>query len=133
MCTFTYKNPELQIADRDIIVYKNVIDLYPRNILDYIRNGFSWIKPIAFESFTKHFHYKPNKVYTTQLDNFILDGITGKYHSREGFYSYERKTYDSNVKCIIPKGAYYYRAIDNSTALIIYHSNKIKIVGLIDD
>lgn len=97
-----------------------------------MRNKFSWNKPLYFLSIIRHFYYKPNKVYTTQLGEFIPNKIVKIYTSWRGFYSYEKRTFYSNVKCIIPKGANYYRAFDLHENCIIYTSNKIKIVGLIE-
>lgn len=126
MCTITDKAPELQIADKDITVYKDVY-IVKSNIIDRI---FKKREKYRFVSNTRRFIYEQNKVYTTILDDFLCSKHYSYYESGRGFYSFKYPV-SANVKCIIPKGAHYYVAEDIVNDKIIYHSDKIKIIGLI--
>lgn len=116
----TLEKPKLQIADEDIVVYKCVEIRYKRILFGLVR------KVNYYSSLFQLFKYLPNKIYNTELDEFSSNSLK-RYFSRRGFYSYENREH-GNVKCIIPKGAKYYRCVEVFTNEVIYHSDKIKIV-----
>lgn len=130
MCTVTNKAPELQVANEDIVVYKCVKLPKFKIFSKLFKRG------LTFKSILTPFIYKQNEVYTTSLDPFILQERRDNlllWISQRGFYSFESKNLITNVECIIPKGAYYYKAFDLGMCETIYHSNKIKIVDIIRD
>lgn len=128
MCTVTYDNPVLQIAKKDILVYKQVFIIYkPKTWVDKIL--FRKKKVDHYKSSVEGFEYLPNKVYKTKLDPF-KEEEDNLYYSGRGFYSYASRSrlyVNNNVKCIIPKGSKYYIALDGLD--YIYHSDQIKIIG----
>ena len=79
---------------------------------------------------TYSFKYKLGRIYNTQLDSFHKDRF-GDYCSGRGFYAYADDL-TANAICIIPKGAKYYKARDLVQGRIIYHSNQIKIISVLD-
>lgn len=124
MCTWTDKEPKLEVAKKDIVVFKSVY-------IDRRSYFFGLIKRLRYIGEIKHFKYKPNKVYKTTLDPFTLHITRVFWISGRGFYSYSSKRF-GNVKCIIPKGSHYYKCRDRKIpSQIIYHSDKIKILSQI--
>lgn len=122
MCVTVLYEPELQVAEEDIVVYKTV-RLYNQDenlVLSYV----------------KLYEYILGKVYTTDLVPFREYCYYSYYtfYSGRGFYSW-KDPYGYNcgtlVKCIIPKGSKYYLVTDITTRKDIYVSNKIKIVSLV--
>ena len=102
-----------RLAKRDIICYKNVrADLRPEFDYNYT------------------FKYELNTLFDDSKEIDILE-ITNGFESdiiNKGFHSYIKKPYSLytiTVKCIIPKGAYYYK---NKSE---YVSDKIKIIEIL--
>lgn len=123
MCTYTKRKPKLMVADKDIVTYKYV-SIRRKSYL------FGLIKVIKkYTGIFSHFEYEPNKTYTTTLDPFREGIDEEEWKSGSGFYSYASKNTCRNVKCIIPKGSHYYKCKDTYDHLMIYHSDKIKLVS----
>lgn len=125
MCTISLKNPELQIAEEDIVVYK-----YIHPVWNKVKDEYVYMSDI------KSFVYEIGKVYETELEPFkrILNcAMCGDlYKSGKGFYSYKEFISERcNAKFIIPKGAKYYLCENEIYNIFIYHSDKIKLVELI--
>ena len=130
MCLFTYfLKPK--IADKDIVCYKLVVR--------------TKIKGVYKSSF-QGFEYIIRQLYTNNLDIRFADKVIknlcpsyphlGIYAVEEGmFHSYENHLYPvilsplpncALLKCIIPKGAYYFEGyFDESPS---YASSQIKIL-----
>ena len=117
---------EPKIADKDIICYKLVKRTKTKGI---------------YESSFQGFEYVIRQLYTNNLDiRFANKSIkryfyTGFYKIEEGmFHSYANCSHSALnhaldefiVKCIIPKGAYYYKG--NYGGLTSYASSQIKIL-----
>lgn len=128
MCTITRERPKLQVATKDIEVYK---------IGKYIKK--KWFKLFSksyFESPIRNFKYKRGKIYKVKLRPFTRVVLSDKWSSGPGFYSYATKSFipccTSYIvaKFIIPKGSKYYLAedIDNGW---VYTSNQIKFIDII--
>jgi len=121
MCELALQPPTLKVADKDIVVYKQVRRIEKKLF------GFPISKKIY--SLVYGYSYKKNKVYTTKLDEFKYDDSLGAFYSCSGFYSYSSKRFtDSNAQFIIPKGAKYYLIRDLGGHIDVYISNKIKYV-----
>lgn len=126
MCTYTTEKPKLQIADKDIVVYKLVnieyesipfLHFFTRNVIS------------LYISLYHRKIYKPNTTYRTYLNDFVYSYNHGKYSSSCGFYSFKDKKL-ANVKCIIPKGSMYYLCFDeDNERRWVYCSDQIKIVS----
>ena len=120
-----------KIADKDIICYKLVKRTNVKGI---------------YESIFQKFEYTIKKLYTNNISieysnsvmkHFKIQDIEGRdYYIEEGmFHSYENHLYPvilsplpncALLKCIIPKGAYYYEGyFDDSPS---YASSQIKIL-----
>ena len=121
---------EPKIADKDIICYKIVEKTKIKGI---------------YTSYFQEFEYIIRQLYTNNLDIKFVDRIIkklcpsypyyGVYAIEEGmFHSYvsslhakiNRGPSEFIVKCIIPKGAYYYTGYYN--LFINYASSQIKIL-----
>ena len=123
MCLITGKL-EHKIADKDIVCYKMVTK--------------SRIKGVYISEY-RRFKYKKEKLYTNNIDiknsEIVLKTISpliGVYsilgfmfHSYQSPYKYSLRA-DTLVKCIIPKGAYYFEGGHNG--LRGYASSQIKIL-----
>ena len=124
MCIVSTEKPELQIAERDITVYKCT------HKMKTVRYGlFKLKKKIFINSLIYDFVYRQDKVYETKLDEFEPHTSIrlNRYMSGRGFYSWKTSKY-ANVKCIIPKGAKYYCVYNSVENRIVYISDKIKVV-----
>lgn len=125
MCTYSRTKPELQTADKDIVVYKQVQNFEYKKFL-----FFNILK--SCKSFIRYFTYKKNKIYETKLEEFSI--IVNYFVSGKGFYSYKERKPNiytfTNAKFIIPKGSKYY-LVETMNGVYIYHSNKIKFIGKI--
>ena len=123
MCLFT-DQLEPKIADKDIVCYKMVTK--------------SRIKG-TYVSEYRRFKYITEKLYTNNIDiknsKIVLKTISpllGVYsisdfmfHSYQSPYKYSFRA-DTIVKCIIPKGAYYFEGMHNRCRG--YASSQIKIL-----
>lgn len=123
MCLFT-DQLEPKIADKDIVCYKMVTK--------------SRIKG-TYVSEYRRFKYITEKLYTNNIDiknsEIVLKTISpllGVYsisdfmfHSYQSPYKYSLRA-DTLVKCIIPKGAYYFEGMHNRCRG--YASSQIKIL-----
>lgn len=112
MCWTSRKLNE-QIATKDITAYKVVIP-YTRNCASLF-----W-----------KFNYKYNKLYTT---SFTIHTFDFGFYITKGFHSYKtasqarklnRLCREHIVRCVIPKGAYYFINRDDEIV-----SDKIIIIG----
>ena len=130
MCLFTYLLKP-KIADNDIICYKLVVR--------------TKIKGVYKSSF-QEFEYVIRQLYTNNLDIRFADKVIknlcpshphlGIYAVEEGmFHSYVSHLYPvilsplpncALLKCIIPKGAYYFEG--HSDLIPCYASSQIKIL-----
>lgn len=124
MCEHLSRVPAVQIADKDITVYKHVYKV-PKKY-----KWFPFIKKVIIYSSIRKFQYKLGKTYTTVLGKWHKAHLSpyNLYSSTTGFYSYSesvRFDWNANVKCIIPKGSKYY---DCGSVLI---SESIKLVKLL--
>ena len=123
MCLIT-DQLEPKVADKDIICYKMVTK--------------SRIKGVYISEY-RRFKYITEKLYTNNIDiknsEIVFKTISpliGVYsisdfmfHSYQSPYKYSLRA-DTLVKCIIPKGAYYYEGyFDDSPS---YASSQIKIL-----
>ena len=123
MCLFT-DQLEPKIADKDIVCYKMVTK--------------SRIKG-TYVSEYRRFKYITEKLYTNNIDiknsEIVLKTISpllGVYsisdfmfHSYQSPYKYSLRA-DTLIKCIIPKGAYYFEGMHNRCRG--YASSQIKIL-----
>ena len=127
MCLITYQL-EPKVADKDIICYKMVTKYR--------------IKGVYLSEY-QSFEYIIGRLYTNNIDvkhsEALLQTIyrkdtslTGTYsisdfmfHSYQSPYKYSIRA-DTIVKCVIPKGAYYFEGGHNS--LRGYASSQIKIL-----
>ena len=117
MCFYIDNNNRKRLAKRDITCYKKLKnDLRPECDYNYA------------------FKYKLNTLFNDSKEIDILEITDGSFEDdiiNKGFHSYIKKPYDLynlysiTVKCIIPKGAYYYK---NKTE---YVSDKIKIIEIL--
>ena len=125
MCLFTYlSNPK--IADKDIVCYKLVKRTKIKGVYKSSFQGFEYIiRQLYTNNIKIEFSYK-----------FIKDGVLFGYFIEEGmFHSYASYLYPvilsplpncALLKCIIPKGAYYFEGyFDESPS---YASSQIKIL-----
>ena len=123
MC-LTITQLEPKIADKDIICYKHVRRTKIKGI--YISSGMG-------------FEYIIRQLYTNNLDikyvNFIIKKRYNMFIIEENmFHSFSKylptmSTLSSNyvaLKCIIPKGSYYFEGYLNS--ILCYASSQIKIL-----
>lgn len=106
MCTTTLDEPKLQIAKKNIVVYKKV------DISKYKKSIFPW-KNYVFSDI-KEFKYILRKTYKTKLEPFFCAPYFNWYCwcSGSGFYSFKDRMSYVNVKCIIPKGSRFYLTYD---------------------
>jgi len=124
MCFYIDNNNRKRLAKRDITCYKKLKnDLRPEYDYNYA------------------FKYKLNTLFNDSKEIDILEITDGSFEDdiiiNKGFHSYIKKPYikkpynlynfysTTTVKCIIPKGAYYYK---NKTE---YVSDKIKIIEIL--
>lgn len=124
MCTKAKYKPKLMVAKKDIVTFKMVRPFYKTVLfffkkIDYIT---------AY--YIRNFYYKLGTTYISELDPFVPVG--DYFESGKGFYSYPYKTILCNAKCIIPKGSKYYLCTDVWTGDVVYHSDQIKIVKIVD-
>ena len=125
MCLFTYfLKPK--IADKDIICYKLVVRTKIKGVYKSSFQGFEYIiRQLYTNNIKIEFSYKLIKPETI-FGYFIEEGM---------FHSYENHLYPvilsplpncALLKCIIPKGAYYFEGyFDESPS---YASSQIKIL-----
>jgi len=123
MC-FVSKNRKAYVAKKDITCYKVMVK--------------STLHDSVWRSPYRYFGYVPYKVYQTILNPFTripVPSLPAHIVLHEGFHSYSKREtvklplYTVSVgvvvvKCIIPKGATYYK----NTKQGIYVSNQIKII-----
>ena len=123
MCLIT-DQLEPKIADKDIVCYKMVTK--------------SRIKGVYISEY-RRFKYITEKLYTNNIDiknsETVLKTISPligiysisdfMFHSYKSPYKYSLRA-DTLVKCIIPKGAYYFEGMHNR--LWGYSSSQIKIL-----
>lgn len=121
MCEYFEKEPQIKIAEKDIVAYKVVR---------------SRLSDIFYKSTIQGTIYLKNKLYKTKIG--IIPRSNEFYESTTGFYSYTNiedlyiqdyplELYNEvPVKVIIPDGSEYILSMNN--AVII--SNQIKIIGI---
>ena len=125
MCLLTI-NPIPKIADKDIVCYKLVVRTKIKGI---------------YKSYFQGFEYIIRQLYTNNLDiRFANKSMkryfyTGFYKIEEGmFHSYVSHLYPAILrplpnhtllKCIIPKGAYYFKGFFESFPSYASSQNKI--------
>lgn len=130
MCIYNRNKPTLKIAEEDIICYK-LVNIYYKPISWFTRIFRKKPKLAYFSSFARGYKYKLGKLEVTNLEEFHTV-FKCCFASGGGFYSYDMAIF-GNVKCIIPKGAKYYAVIDDDSNRLIYISEAIKIIGILDN
>lgn len=124
MCLFT-DQLEPKIADKDIVCYKFVERTKTKGVYKSVFKGFEYVIRQLY----------PNNINIKDVDNiihFCLD-LPRIYYIEEGMFHSYINTSDSlksdsqyaMLKCIIPKGAYYYEDTNISSC---YASSQIKIL-----
>ena len=122
MCLVTIQL-EPKIADKDIICYKLVKRTKIKGIYKSSFQGFEYI---IRQLYTNHINIKYINIYIKKYYNIFTIGV-GMFHSYANYLS--AITILPNcvpLKCIIPKGAYYFEGyFDDSPS---YASSQIKIL-----
>ena len=120
MCLIT-KQKQPEIAKEDVVCYK-IIKLNPNNR--------------KYESyFYSEMKWKLNQLYSTTLDKsgkYVLEGFHSYAHYQDALEILEKEMPLGCilVKCVIPKGAYYYKGKHNDDKEG-YTSNKITMTEFI--
>ena len=121
MCEYAGTKPKLQTAEKDIVTYKEVLKVFkPRNLLDRILRR---KRILRYESVYYYSTFTPGELCETSLEEFIFRNL--RWESRRGYYSIAKRALCTNVKCIIPKGAKYYKVWSESYDSYVYISDKI--------
>lgn len=125
MCLCIKKSDNEQIAEEDIVCYKLLIECYDKKS-----------KSTVFKSIRGT--YQLNTLYRLRKklkpDNNILQefGINKGYHSydKEGAIVAKKHalSFRKIYKCIIPKGAKYYKGVHNNREYTGYVSTSIKVI-----
>lgn len=127
MCLLTYK-VDVKIATEDIPCYK-IVRISNENILISIVQGFEYNLGETYDNGIPD----PEKVprHITWWDGVRFDG--GLFHSYSSPINrqLDKDLKEVEVKCIIPKGAYYFVGSVNLSLTEGYASSKIKIVEII--
>lgn len=130
MCLYSDEKPTLEIAQEDIITFKWVNIRYKhRTLLDRLlfrKKIQCYMAPMYM------FIYIPGEIHETTLDSFVLDWSGTCFKSGRGFYSLanKNKRINTNVRCIIPKGARYYRVFSYYYMDYVYISSQIIIAPM---
>ena len=125
MCLYI-NNLKPKIADKDIICYKFVERTKTKGIYKSIYAGFEYI---IRQLYTNNINIKD----IDNITHFCLDIPIPMIYIGEGmFHSYTNTSYSlksdpqyAMLKCIIPKGAYYYKGTSDGSC---YASSQIKIL-----
>ena len=123
MCLFT-DQLEPKIADKDIVCYKMVTKSRIKGtyVSEYRR-----FKYIAEKLYTNNIDIKNSKIVLKTISPLLgVYSISDfMFHSYQSPYKYSLRA-DTIVKCIIPKGAYYFEGMHNRCRG--YASSQIKIL-----
>lgn len=123
MCLFI-NQLEPKIADKDIICYKIVKKSKVKGVY---KSGIQRFEYIIRQLYTNHINIKYINIYIKEYYNIFTIGV-GMFHSYANYLPTKLALSSDYItlKCIIPKGSYYFEGYLNNLSL--YASSQIKIL-----
>ena len=115
---------EPKIADKNIICYKIVKKSKVKGIY---KSGIQGFEYIIRQLYTNHINIKYINIYIKKYYNIFTIGV-GMFHSYANYLPTKLAPSSDYItlKCIIPKGSYYFEGYSNN--LLLYASSQIKIL-----
>ena len=113
-----------KIADKNIVCYKIVKKSKVKGVY---KSGVQRFEYIIRQLYTNHINIKYINIYIKKYYNIFTIGV-GMFHSYANYLP-TKITPSSDyiiLKCIIPKGSYYFEGYLNN--LLLYASSQIKIL-----
>ena len=113
-----------KIADKDIICYKIVKKSKVKGVY---KSGIQRFEYIIRQLYTNHINIKYINIYIKKYYNIFTIGV-GMFHSYANYLPTKLALSSDYItlKCIIPKGAYYFEGYSN--IIPCYASSQIKIL-----
>lgn len=114
-------NQTLELRKKHKMFYSWILDHHVSSVIVHGKEIYSKNGYFTYYRYSKVILGKTYKSRLVETENTI----------EEGLHSHAVKTEDSNVKCIIPKGAIYYTGVFGGTPG--YASNKLKYIEIINE
>lgn len=113
-----------KIADKDIICYKIVKKSKVKGVY---KSGIQKFEYIIRQLYTNHINIKYINIYIKKYYNIFTIGV-GMFHSYANYLPTKLALSSDYItlKCMIPKGSYYFEGYSNN--LLLYASSQIKIL-----